>query len=159
MKKLHFLSILIGAIFGIFATIIIAKYIFPENNYSAFPGKKIEIRETLESDTKKAIDDYISSIEKDTKKDSCDYKWAINVSKQQYEVMAQAISRMTPDQLNDISGFRLYFSRIQPRNDLFSYIVYIDNAFNERYPPYGALVSQIFPDQYAQECPPFCNRQ
>jgi hypothetical protein len=159
MKNLHFFSILIGAIIGIVATIIISKYLIHEKKYSAFPAEKIELKEIKESDSEKAIGDYISLIDKDTKTDSCDYKWAINVSKQQYEVMAQAISRMTPDQKNDISGFRLYFGRIPPRNYLFSYLVYIDNAFVEKYPPYGALASQIFPEQYAQECPPFCNRQ
>ncbi len=139
MKNLNFFSILIGIFIGIITTIVFNKFLVPSKNYSAFPGNEIKLKEITKSESDKAIYDYKSFIKNNTSNDTCNYKYAINVSKQQYQVMYQAISRMNQQQINAISGFRLYFSRIPPNNELFSYLVYIDNDFMERNPTNGGL--------------------
>lgn len=152
MKKLNLMSILIGAVLGIAATIIINNYFFPEKNYSPFPEEK-KLNEINVSDANKSIEGY-----KLTAKDTCVYKWAINVSKEQYDVIRQTVGSMNSQQLATISGFRLYFADMPTTNSVVSFAYIIDNSFRQQIPPNGRiLVSLPYNLLYSQECPPFCN--
>lgn len=153
MKKINGISVLIGLIIGVFATIIINNYFSPENNFSAFP-KEIATNPIDPVEADKLIQAYESKIKDDT----CAHKWAINVSKEQYEVIRQTIGSMNSQQLQSISGFRLYFANMPTAQDLVSLTYVIDNGFRQQVPPNGRiLVSQPYNVNFSQECPPFCN--
>jgi hypothetical protein len=152
MKNLNLISILLGIVIGIAATFLITKFFFPEKNYSALPGVK-EQNVTEKSDAEKYIETNKLNIDRDT----CVYKYAINVSKEQYELLKNTVGNMSQQQLNAISGFRLYFAYLPPNNSLVSLAYTIDNRFMQMPPQGNVLVSRPYNLIYAQECPPFCN--
>ncbi|MGE5356043.1 MAG: hypothetical protein ACM3PT_07360 [Deltaproteobacteria bacterium] len=151
MNNSKLISILIGILIGSIGTFGIMKIFFPEKTYSALPDDK-ELVELPKSE----IEATVKSYKEFADQDPCNYPYAINVSKQQYELLRQSVERMTPEELREISGFRLYFGR-GPGNILFSFAYQIDNSFLAVKPRYGVLASNFMPKEYEQECPPFCN--
>lgn len=157
MKNLNVISILLGALIGVATTILITKYFFPEKNYSAFPGKEMKFEEIDSAKADILKKEYEEAVLKNPI-DTCKYKLAINVSKEQYELIRQRIRLMTTQELAAISGFRLYFAYLPPDNSLVSIIYRIDNSFNQVPENGNPLLSNPYNIIYAQECPPFCNR-